>query len=241
MRILFKAVAFSIILVIYIFSFGCITQHPVFAQQEATGIIIEGTDDSSVEAQIASRVEKSWPWYLTRASGIVAAISLFWLMLSGIGQITGHTFKFLQPITAWATHKALGIAFLGAVVIHIGALLFDRFVSFNVVDLLVPFASNYKQVSIAGHSFGSLYVALGVVSLYMTIVIVATSILVIDKTPRFWKLSHLLSYLVMAFVFVHALFLGTDTSNGWLRIVWVVVGVVILGATVARLRRANTL
>ncbi len=241
MKPVFKAFTFLFVLAFSVFSLGLINSHFVAAQNQTTGIVIQGNEKTSVTQQVASRIDRSWPWYLTRASGIVASISLFWLMLSGIGQVTGHTFRFLQPITAWATHKALGIAFLAAVVVHIGALLFDKFVSFSIVDLLVPFASDHRQVTIAGRNFGSLYVALGIFSLYMTIVIVASSLLVMDKKPRFWKLSHLLSYLVMGLVFVHALFLGTDTSKGWVRIIWIMTGVVIVIATIARLRRANTI
>ena len=241
MKLVLRLLLLFVILGFSIINLGVVNTHSVFAQNQEAGIVIQGSEETSVAQQIATKIDRSWPWYLTRASGIVASISLFWLMLSGIGQVTGHTFKFLQPITAWATHKALGIAFLLAIIVHIGALLFDKFVSFSIVDLFVPFASDRQQVSIAGRNFGSLYVALGIFSLYMTIVVVATSLLYIDKKPHLWKLSHLLSYLVMGFVFVHALFLGTDTSRGWMRIVWVMVGVVTVIATIARLRRANTI
>ena len=213
----------------------------VSAQTQDTTVVISGQESSSTTTQqIASKLEKSWPWYLTRASGIVALVSLFWLMISGIGQVTGYTFKFLQPITAWATHKALGIAFLGSIFIHIGALFFDKFVPFGLVDIFIPFASNYRTLTIAGVHLGSTYVAMGIISLYLTILIVATSLLVIDKKPRFWKISHLLSYLTMLLVFIHAISIGTDTSSGWVRVVCIIIGLALVVATLHRLRRANT-
>jgi len=206
-----------------------------------SSINITTTQDPSLFQQVASRLNTSWPWYVTRASGLVAAASLVILLLSGIGQVTGYTFKFLQPITAWATHRALGLAFMGAVITHILALLFDRFIPFGVADLLIPFVSNHAPATIVGINVGSLFVALGILSLYLTILIVVTSLFWIDKKPYFWKLIHLLSYAVMAAIFFHGLFLGTDISSGWGRVIWIGSAIIVTVAVVHRLRRANSI
>ena len=161
-------------------------------------------------------------------------------MLSGIGLITGHTFSFFEPITAWASHRALGITFAISVLLHVGALYFDNFVPFSITAILVPFASQYKQIQLLGFSVGSLYVALGVVSLYITAAITLTSLLWIEKKPKLWKLTHLLSYLAMIFVFIHALFLGTDLASGILRWVWIGLAFAVMYATIARAWRAKT-
>lgn len=190
--------------------------------------------------QIINRLATTWPWYLVRASGIVAAISLVILMLSGIGSVTGHTFRFLEPLTAWASHKALGVVFGISVLIHMSGLLFDSFVHFSLLDIFVPWLSNYKPVTILGMQFGSLFVALGVLAFYSTTLVVITSLLWIEKRPLLWKLSHLMSYLVMIFVFVHALYLGTDLAGGLLHWVWLALGVGVGVAVVARLWRAKT-
>jgi hypothetical protein len=56
------------------------------------------------------RVASSWPWYIIRAAGFTAAGLIILLMLSGIGQVTGFTYRFIAPIKAWAIHKALALA-----------------------------------------------------------------------------------------------------------------------------------
>jgi predicted ferric reductase len=212
-------------------------------EQSSSGqsnIVVEKTPKSSVATGLVERVKVSWPWYLTRVSGLVAAVSLILLMLSGVGLITGHTFSFFEPITAWASHRALGITFAVSVLLHVGALYFDNFVPFSITSLLVPFASQYKQIQLFGFSVGSLYVALGVVSLYITAAITLTSLLWIEKKPKLWKLTHLLSYLAMIFVFVHALYLGTDLSSGILRWAWIGLAVAVMYASIARAWRAKT-
>lgn len=194
----------------------------------------------TVARQLVGRAKTSWVWYVTRASGLVAAVSLVILILSGIGQITGHTFKFLEPLTAWASHRALGIVFSISLVAHILGVVVDKFVPFSIWQVLVPWLSDYKPVTVFGIHLGSLYIAFGVLSFYGTVLIMLTSLVWIEKKPYLWKISHLLSYLVMFFVFIHALYLGTDLVHGVLRWLWIVSGVFIVYASIARLWRAKT-
>lgn len=187
----------------------------------------------------STKLSRSWPWYLTRASGLVAGFALIILLLSGIGLVTGHTFRLLEPLTAWATHRSLGITFVIAVLVHVTTLLFDHFIPFTILDVLVPWLSQYQPVTILGVQLGSLYVALGVLALYLSIIIVLTSIFWIDKKPKIWKLLHISSYILIAMVFFHALFMGTDTGSGWFRWVWIAMSVGIAIAALARLKRVG--
>ena len=202
--------------------------------------VVESVPNSSLADSLLERVQTSWPWYVTRASGLVAALLMFMLMLSGIGFITGRTFRFLEPITAWTSHRALGISLCIAVIVHIGALYFDKFVEFNFTSLLIPFASDYQNITLWGFDVGSLYVALGIFAFYLLLIVVITSLIWIRTKPKSWKLLHFLSYLAMVLVFVHALFLGTDLAYGWLRWVWIGGGVLTLIFTLERLWRAKT-
>lgn len=213
----------------------------VAQSSDSSNIVVDPIPGPTAAEKLTDKAKSSWPWYVTRASGLVAAILLLVLMLSGIGMITGHSFKFLDPLIAWATHKAIGIAFLVAILLHMIALLFDKFAPFNIVDLLVPFASEYKSVTIAGFNVGSLYVALGVLAFWSVLFIVLTSLLWINKKPKFWRIVHYLTYFAMVAVFAHALLIGTDLSHGILRILWIAGGVLIAIILLVRLKRAKTL
>ena len=218
-----------------------ILSRPALAQADSGSVIVSTSPDGQAGERLKEKFKASWPWYLTRASGLVAAVCLIVLMLGGIGQITGHTFRLLDPLTAWASHRALGITLAIAVLLHVVALLFDKFVSFNIIDLLVPWLSSHRPVDIFGFHFGSLYVALGVIALYLILAVTITSLVWIEKKPARWKLIHLLSYFAVGMVFVHALFLGTDVSTGIFKLVWIGINSVVLVAVLARLWRAYTI
>ena len=204
-------------------------------------IIVPAVQGTSVKSNLISRAKTAWPWYLTRASGIVAAILLFFLLVSGVGLITGYTFKFLEPLNAWATHRAMGLAFFVAVIIHGGSLLFDTYIKFNIAQVLLPFLSNYRKATVFNQHVGSLWVALGVIAFYLILAIVISSLVWINKKPHQWKSLHFLAYLAVIFVFIHALYLGTDFAHGILRTLWIISGVVIFLLVLYRLSRAKSL
>ncbi len=210
-----------------------------FTATDQPNILVNPVQGPTVSGQLETRAKSSWPWYITRASGFVAAFALVLLMLSGIGFITGATFRFLEPLTAWATHKAIAVVFGISLLVHGIALLFDKFVPFKIIQVLVPFESNYHDTTIAGHYVGSLYVALGVIAMYFVLAIILTSYLWIDKKPHLWKSVHLLAYLTMIFVFFHALYLGTDLTHGIFRILWILSGIGVMIAIIYRLRRRS--
>ena len=214
---------------------------PILAESSNTSnIIVQPIPGPTIGEKLAQRTKASWPWYVTRASGLVAAVSLVLLMVSGIGQVTGYTFRFLEPLTAWATHRALGITFAIAVFLHIFALLFDHFAPFTIWQVLIPWLSNYKPATIFGLHVGTLYVALGVLAFYGVIIVVLSSYIWLEKKPALWKLLHLLSYIIMLFVFIHSLYLGTDLVHGVFRWIWIISGYIVIAVVVHRLYRART-
>ncbi|HRY31319.1 MAG TPA: ferric reductase-like transmembrane domain-containing protein [Candidatus Paceibacterota bacterium] len=177
-----------------------------------------------------STLNESWPWYLSRASGLVAFAAFFIIMLSGVGFITGHSYRFMEPIKAWFTHKVLGITLGISLFVHIISLYFDRFVSFDFKTLLIPFLSDY----------GGIWLAIGIIAFYLILLIIISSLVLINKKPRTWKLIHILSYLAGVLIFFHALYLGTDLANGASRIIFIVLGFLIFITSIFRLWRART-
>lgn len=207
---------------------------------DSVDLLVPPLQGPGVTTRLSTRAKSSWPWYITRASGLVAAVALVVLILSGVGLITGYSFKFLEPLTAWATHKALAMVFAISVLVHGAALLFDRYIPFTIAQVLMPFASHYRNLTISGHHFGSFYTALGIFAAYFILAMIISSLLWIDKKPHTWKALHFLSYLVMIFVFFHALYLGTDLSHGIFRVIWIIFGVAVALAIIHRVRRAGS-
>lgn len=212
---------------------------PTMVAAQSGTVSVQTVPGQSLTDIILSKVESSWPWYVVRASGLVAGVSLVFLMLSGIGSVTGHTFRFLEPLTAWATHRALGIVLAVSMTIHMVTLLFDKFEPFNIAQILVPWASGYKPLVVFGINLGSVFVALGILAFYVALAVVVSSLFWIDKKQKLWKFLHIASYFVIAAVFVHALFIGTDTSSGLGRLAWVAGGIAVFVAILVRLRRVG--
>lgn len=237
-RLILLLVAIITILTASLFAFS---PQPALAVTKDSGdAVLQTVPDQTVADKISSRTRSSWPWYVTRASGMVAAFTLTILMLSGIGQVTGHTFKFLDPLTAWASHRALGITFGISVLIHMFSLLFDKFIPFTILQIFIPWLSDYRPAVIFGVHVGTLWVALGVLAFYLSALVVITSLVWVEKKPYIWKLIHLISYLIILFVFVHALYIGTDVSHGFFRLLWWGIGIAIVIASLVRLWRAKT-
>ena len=241
-KLLMLAIIFVISLsAVAIFSQSTFAEESASTANTSGGVVVQSIPGPTLAQKITERTSASWSWYIVRGSGIIAAAALIILMLSGIGLVTGHTFRILEPITAWASHRALGIVMVVSLLIHMFGLLFDRFVPFSLVTLFVPWLSNYQPATIFGLQLGSIYVALGVLAFYLTVIIVAVSLIWVEKKPYLWKITHLLSYIVIAFVFIHTLYLGTDFTHGIVRWLWIGMGVAIAVISLYRLWRSKSL
>lgn len=195
---------------------------------------------SSTLGIASDRVQHQWTWYVIRAAGFTAAGLLFLLMLSGIGQVTGLTYKFLEPIKAWMVHKAMAFALAAAIFIHVFLLLFDSFKPFTLTQILVPFASHYTNGSqLVVQGLTSLAVGLGILAMYGTALVILTSLGWINSHKLLWKRTHYVSYFVVFAVFIHALGTGSDLKYGIFRAAWIAVGSLLIVGILARLWRAN--
>ncbi len=198
---------------------------------------------SSTAAQLAqTRVVDSWAWYIIRAAGFTAAGLIVLLVLSGIGQVTGLTYKYIEPLKAWAIHKALALALCAAVVIHVLFLLVDHYVKFSVPQILIPFVSKYSNnTSFLGIALGWAAIAMGILAAYGIIILVASSLGWIETKKKTWRKLHYISYAVAVLVFLHALYSGSDLKYGLFRKVWILIGIVVVIGIVMRITRSKTI
>lgn len=193
---------------------------------------------------VSERVSSSWPWYLLRASGLLAAILLFTLIISGIGMVTGWTYRITEPTKAWTIHKALAYGLLACVLIHMTTLLIDNYMSFTLSQLFIPFTSTYSNnTKLLGIDFKIFAVADGVLAFYGIILVVGSSLgwlKWIENKKRLWHWLHYASYVVVLLMFIHSLNTGTDLKSGWLRSIWIILLIFVIMSVVSRLRRAGT-
>ena len=141
-------------------------------------------------------------WYLSRASAMVA-YGLLWLSMA-FGLIITNKLARVWPggPTAFDLHQFASLIGLAFALFHALILMGDKYVNYNLAQVLVPFNSTgYKPV----------WVGLGQIGFYL-LAIVGLSFYVRKRLGnRVWRLIHYLSFLTFALALFHGIFAGTDT------------------------------
>lgn len=184
----------------------------------------------------------AFPWYVIRVSGLLGLGLMGLLMLSGIGQVTGLTYRFIEPLKAWAIHKAVALGLVAVIGIHVLFVLLDSFMPFSLKQILVPFTSSYTNgTTLLGLSLAGWAVGLGVLAMYAVVIIVSSSLGWIDSKKRAWHWLHYLSYFAMGATLLHAVTVGTEFKEGSWRFLLLAGTVVVLLGVISRLMRAGSL
>jgi len=169
------------------------------------------------------------PWYVARASGLVA-----WALLAG-SVIWGvlMTSKAIRRLarTAWLLDLHRWLAGLAVVftVVHVLALLSDTYVHFGLASVLVPFASHWHPVA----------VAYGVASLYLLLAIEVTSLLRSRINRTLWRRAHFLSFPLFVSSTVHGLTAGSDSGAPMVVITAILVVAAVATLTAVRVAGAT--
>jgi predicted ferric reductase len=144
-------------------------------------------------------------WYLARSSGIVAWLMLTATVIWGVLLSTRAFPDKRRPVWLLALHRWLAGLMLSFLAIHLVAIVADSYVSFDLADLAIPYASDWKPGA----------VALGVTAMWLLVAVQATSVAMRRLPRRFWRIVHLSSYVAFWLTSMHAAFAGTDTTS-WL-------------------------
>lgn len=169
-------------------------------------------------------------WFVSRASGIVAWSLLVIAVIVGILLST----RVLKPNdnAGWLFHFhswLSGLTFVFAVT-HVVSLMLDTFVTFTILDVAVPFYSDYIKIP----SLGRIPIALGVMSLYILFAVQLTSLFRQKMSTKSWKAVHYSSYLLVLLVSAHAGWTGTDVTSWIYRSVGILLIAVTIVAVIVR-------
>lgn len=168
-------------------------------------------------------------WYVARSGGIVAwvllAISVFW------GLALSSRFLGKRPKPNWMLdlHRFVGGLATIFTVAHVVGLMLDSYISFSLVDVLVPFVGSYHPVAVGW----------GIIAMYFLLAVEVTSLLRKQLSKRVWRAIHFLSFPLFALSTVHLLWVGTDRATPALRIAVAVCVVAVCVATAMRLVQAD--
>ncbi len=169
--------------------------------------------------------DPQWTWYLARTSGITSYLLLFLSIIIGIGITSGFIFQLCGPLIAWAVHRTVSLALIIFVAIHIITLGLDGYMKFSLADLLIPFYSKYNP----------LYLSLGIIGFYLLVLIIITSLVLIITKYKAWRFLHYLTFPAFVALFMHGVFLGTDSKTLAMQAVYWITGSVAVLAVLYRL------
>jgi predicted ferric reductase len=141
-------------------------------------------------------------WYITRAAGLTGYLLTWLSMIWGFAVST----KLLQPVLentfSYDFHEHLSLLGLGFIALHVIVLLFDRYLPFSLLQILVPFMDSYRP----------LWVGLGIISFYTLLLVTFTFYLRQHIGVRAFRSIHALSLLGYLGTTLHGLFAGTDSA-----------------------------
>ncbi len=216
-------------------------------KKAATGLLI-GLVLLALFAAIASRmglaaaalptIPGPAPWTTARAFGLTALLALTVDVAFGLFVSTGVTDRLIPRARAVDVHRWLSTVAITLTAGHVLALMADRFVRFDALDVVVPFLSSYRRVA----------VGVGVLAAYGAIVVHVSFALRRRIGTKAWRRLHFVSFAVFVTAIAHGLAAGSDSGMRGLQVFYAssatVVGLLVLyrvlGAPHARRRSSDT-
>ena len=144
-------------------------------------------------------------WDVARVGGF-AAFGLLTLSVA-IGLVLKLRWQSARwpHITIRKLHKFITLLALIFTGIHILAIWVDPFTNFGWDEVFLPFVSHYRP----------LWMALGIIALYMGIAIGISTWLRPHIGYKWWRRLHMLTLLLYTLVVVHGIATGSDTATWW--------------------------
>ncbi len=142
-------------------------------------------------------------WYLTRSSGVVAALLIVAALLWGFLFSARETGERLRPAWWLDLHNWLGGLALIFTGVHVVASVLDSTSGIGLLQVLVP-----GTAELDGWAIGW-----GVIATYLLAIVVFTTWPRRLGNRRWWRVLHLTSVVATALALLHSYQSGTDTSR----------------------------
>ncbi len=164
-------------------------------------------------------------WYLSRSAGLIAYLMLWGAMVWGLLLSSKIDQGRLRPPALLDAHQFLSHVALGFAFFHGLVLMGDRYLSFPMQAVLLPFASRYE----------TLWVAAGQLALWLSLLL-SVSFLVRKRIGQHvWRSLHYSSFLIYGLTLLHALFVGSDSGQLGVQVLYLSTAGVVLFLTFYRL------
>jgi predicted ferric reductase len=163
-------------------------------------------------------------WYLSRASGFVAYLLLWGSVTWGLLLSTGTGRAWMRPPQLLDAHQFLSAAAAGFACFHSLVLMGDRYVSFPLRAIILPFGGSYEP----------LLVAFGQIAVWLSLLLIASFHVRRHIGGRLWRRLHYASFMAFWLAFAHGLLLGTERTTAFALIVYTTTASVVIFLTFYR-------
>ncbi len=161
-------------------------------------------------------------WYVTRASGIIAYLLLWFSTVLGLAVTSKYLDGMLDRLFTYDFHEFISLLSVFFTFVHVFVLTLDRYMPYSLVQILVPFISPYRPF----------WVGVGVIAFYIILLVTLTFYLRNRIGTRSFRTIHILSLLGYIGATLHGYYAGTDTALPSMKILYEVSGLVVLFLTV---------
>lgn len=145
-------------------------------------------------------------WFATRGSGIVSLILFSGVACLGLLAVARAQSPNWPRFLTVGLHRNLALLSVAFVALHVVTAILDPFTSLGVAAAVIPLASSYRPVA----------VALGVISVDLTLAVVITSLLRERIGQRTWRAVHWAAYGAWPLAVAHCLTAGSDALSLWM-------------------------
>jgi predicted ferric reductase len=148
----------------------------------------------------------TFDWAVARAGGFTALLLLTLAVAAGLAM----SVRWQSPVR-WPRlinnelHNFLTLLSTIFVGIHVLAIWLDPFTHFAWYEVLIPFTSSYRPI----------WMALGIVGLYLGIAIGISTLVRPRIGYLWWRRLHVFTLLIFALVVVHGILSGSDADTWW--------------------------
>ena len=144
-------------------------------------------------------------WLLARASGIVAAVLLAAVVALGVMRSERWQRPWWPRFATNHLHRSLSWLLLGMIVLHVGAVVLDKYAPVAVWDAILPFLSAYRRW----------WTGLGTLAFDALLLVMVSTVLIRVVGQRRWRGLHWAGYAALSFALLHAVATGTDVRQWW--------------------------
>lgn len=168
-------------------------------------------------------------WYLARTGGIVGFVLLT------TSAVLGLTLAGKARLARWPrfaiedVHRYAGMLAGVFIWLHVLVFLFDSYLNFGVLDLLVPGAAPYRPV----------WTALGVVAAELLLAVAITNRYRKRLPYAYWRRAHMVNFLVWSLALAHGVTAGSDTDTSWARFLYMSCAGAVAAASAWRITRTR--